>query len=162
MTCSTARALLEGWRPAVFKGCEFPAYEVHFDGRVRNATTGLVLKPQPCRVRNGEARYVKVALGRDPVTHKHRQAPVHQLVCETWKGAQPLGMPQVVDHLDNQGRRNCATNLQWASYSMNTRQWYAWQGRLQAYGEAAGEHLHHALSSDEHADFARALDAPGW
>lgn len=157
MTCPTARALIEGWRPCVFKGQTIAKYECHFDGRVRNAKTQRVLAPVQCK--SGTYRKVSLYLGsRNAVV----QAPIHQLVCETWQGPPPLGMPQVVDHIDNRSTRNVAQNLRWLSYSMNTRQWYAWQGRLREYGEAAGEHLHRALSTDEHAAFLRTLDAPGW
>lgn len=152
MTCPTARALLEGWRCIP----SHPGYQAHFDGRIRNGTTGRVLKPQPARVRNGEARYTKVHLGATT------QVGVHILVCEAWHGTKPVGMPQVVDHVDNRGTRNTASNLRWATYSMNTRQWYAWQSRIEADGEARGEHLHRALSADEHAELARVLSAPGW
>lgn len=152
MTCPTARALLEGWRCIP----SHPGYEAHFDGRIRNTRTGRVLRPQHARVRDGVAHYVKVNLGRAA------QVGVHILVCETWHGTKPVGMPQVVDHVDNRGTRNCATNLRWASYSMNLRQWYAWQSRLQEWGEANGDHLHRALSTDEHAALGRALAAPGW
>jgi hypothetical protein len=152
MTCPTARALIEGWRPIP----SHPGYQAHFDGRIRNATTGRILRPQGAKSHNGATRYAKVHLGRAV------QIGVHQLVCEAWHGLKPMGMPQVVDHVDNTGTRNCATNLRWATYSMNTRQWFAWQSRLQEWGEANGDNLHRALSTDEHADLARALDAPGW
>jgi hypothetical protein len=150
--CPTARALIEGWRPIP----SHPGYEAHFDGRIRNAKTGRVLVPQPCRVRNGVARYFKVCLGRAA------QVGVHNLVCEAWHGAKPTDRPQVTDHIDNDGSRNAATNLRWASYGMNLRQWYAWQCRLQRDGEDRGEHLHEALTADEHAALARSLAAPGW
>lgn len=152
MTCPTAAALLEGWR----QSSRHPGYEVHYDGRVRNARTGRVLRPQAQRVRDGVARYVKVNLG------KALQVPVHQLVHETWGRPQPDdGRPRVVDHIDNDGGRNVATNLRWLTYSMNTRQWHAMNARYLAAGEAHGWDLGPAVEEDEWAATAARLSASG-
>lgn len=122
--CPTADALREGWRVS----SRHDGYEVHFDGRVRNARTLREIKPQQCK----GGRYRKVNLGAS------MQVQLHQLVCETWVGAKPSGMPQVVDHIDNDGWRCCATNLRWLSHRMNTRQWWAIQSRFEREGIARG------------------------
>ncbi len=122
--CPTRAAMTEMWRPVV----GHPDYDVSWDGRVRNIWTGRVLKPQPTRIRNGEARYLKVNLGRAC------QRMVHLLVADAWHKRPETGMPLVVDHVDNEGTRNCATNLRWLTYSMNTRQWYAMNARFEAAG----------------------------
>ena len=150
--CPTVRALAQPWRPCTRDS----RYEVSWHGQVRNATTGRVLKPSGTRVRDGVTHYAKVCLGRA------QQVMVHILVAEAWHGPKPHGMPQVVDHIDNDGTRNCATNLRWLSYSMNTRQWYAVQARFQAAGEAYGWDLGPAVEEDEWAATAARLSEQGF
>lgn len=134
MPCPTSEALHEGWRPVP----QDPLYEVAWDGRIRRLG-GQPLKPQQAK----GGRYQKVTLSRG------KQVQVHQIVCEAWHGPKPPGMPRVVDHRDNDGHRNCATNLRWLTYQMNTRNWYAMQARLEAAGIAAGHDQHGALSDEE-------------
>lgn len=141
LSCPTVHLMANPWRP-----CTRDArYEVSWDGRVRNAKTGRVLKPGTAK----SGRYAKVCLGRA------QQAQIHQLVAETWLGAKPMGMPQVVDHIDNNGHRNCVTNLQWQTYSMNTRNYYAWQGRILADAHARGADELTPMNPDELAEYAR-------
>lgn len=122
--CPTVQAMATMWRPCT----RHPGYEVSWDGRVRNARTGRVLKPGQAK----GGRYAKVNLGRA------LQVQLHQLVCEAWHGLRPPGLVFVVDHIDNDGLRCCASNLRWLTRSMNTRQWYAIQARYQATGQAYG------------------------
>jgi hypothetical protein len=139
--CPTARALAIGWKTS----SRHPLYEVHYDGRIRNARTGRILVPSQAK----SGRYLKVNLGRA------LQVMVHQLVAETWHGPAPLGMPQVVDHIDNHGHRCCATNLRWLTRSMNTRQWHAIQAKYQAAGEQYGwtrEEVYPEMEWAAHAD----------
>jgi hypothetical protein len=117
----------------MWKTCTMhPGYEVSFDGRIRNCRTLRVLKPQQAK----SGRYAKVNLGH------HMQAQVHQIVAEAWHPKPLTGMPLVVDHIDNQGTRNCVTNLRWLTYSMNTRQWYAMNAACEAAGRDHGWDLH--------------------
>lgn len=134
--CPTHKLLAELWRPCT----RHPGYEVSWDGRVRNARTLHELRPQPAK----GGRYFKVNLGRA------LQVQLHQLVAEAWHGPRP-STRHVVDHIDNvsdQLGRNCASNLRWLTYSMNTRQWYAMNARLQQHGIANGYDLEPEL--DEH------------
>lgn len=133
--CPTRAALLELWRPVA--GHE--GYEVSWDGRVRNARTGRVLKPQQAK----GGRYLKVCLGRAA------QKQVHQLVAEAWLDRPDTGFALVVDHRDNHGHRNVATNLRWLTYSMNTRQWYAMNARFVEAGMAHGYDLEPVPAEDE-------------
>jgi hypothetical protein len=133
--CPTIAALRELWRPVA----AHPGYEVSWDGRVRNARTGRVLKPQQAK----GGRYHKVCLGRAA------QVQVHQLVADAWLPAPEAGVPHVVDHRDNHGHRNVATNLRWLTYSMNTRQWYAMNARFIEAGLEHGYDLAPAPAEDE-------------
>lgn len=108
--CPTLAAMLEMWRPV---GRD-TRYEVSWDGRVRNAATGRVLRPQG----TGKG-YRKVHLGRAV------QVQVHQLVTEAWHGARPVAVAATVDHIDFERTRNCATNLRWLPYGENSRRHYA-------------------------------------
>lgn len=147
MTCPTAQALTIGWQPIP----QAPTYEAHWDGRIRNATTGHVLRPQ---VGGGkEGRYRKVNLGR------RLQIAVHIAVASAWHGLRE-DTGQVVDHRDNVSARNCATNLHWVTYSWNTRQWYAVQSRLLAHGQAMGWDLE-PIDNDDWAVEADRLAALG-
>lgn len=146
--CPTRAALSELWRPIA----GHPGYEVSWDGRVRNARTGHVLKPQQAK----GGHYTKVNLGRSC------QMQVHQLVATAWHGPAPAGRPHVVDHIDNHGARNCATNLRWLTYSMNTRQWYAMNARMVAAGIENGHDLEPALSDDEWTAIHREYEAGAW
>jgi hypothetical protein len=122
--CPTSDALREGWRTS----SRHDGYEVHWDGRVRNARTLRVLAPQQAK----SGRYRKVSLGAG------RQVQVHQLVAETWLDAPPSHRVHVVDHIDNDGTRCCATNLRWMTRAMNTRQWWAIQSRFEREGVVRG------------------------
>lgn len=134
--CPTRAALAIMWQPIPDRA----PYEAGWDGRIRNSRTGHVLKPQQAK----SGRYAKVHLGHSA------QAQVHQLVAEAWLPRPKVGMPLVVDHVDNTGSRNCVTNLRWLTYSMNTRQWYAMNARYQQAGEEHGWDL--GPAADEEAE----------
>jgi hypothetical protein len=138
--CPTHAALLELWRPVA----GHDGYEVSWDGRVRNARTGRVLKPQQAK----GGHYRKVCLGRAV------QVQVHQLVADAWLDRPKTGMPLVVDHVDNEGTRNVATNLRWLTYSMNTRCWYAMNARYEAAGVAHGWDLRPEADADAEAEWS--------
>ena len=119
----------EEWRPVVgYEG----VYEVSDHGRVRSLDRivhslgtlrsvpnntggargglqrrrGRILKPQ----RNGRG-YYKVQLGRG------RVRTVHSLVAEAFLGPRPEGLD--VNHIDNNGYNNCASNLEYVTRREN-------------------------------------------
>lgn len=140
--CPTRAALLELWRPIP----GHPKYEASWDGRIRNARTRRVLKPQQAK----GGKYAKVSLDRRPeLGGRQAQVQVHQLLAETWLDAPDPGRPHVVDHRDNHGQRNVVTNLRWLTYSMNTRQWYAMNARFVEAGMAHGYDLEPVPAEDE-------------
>jgi hypothetical protein len=152
LPCPTALALAEGWRACPLS----PLYEVHWDGRIRNRRTKLVLTPQQAK----GGRYRKVTVHGTGV-RGGTQIQVHQLVAETWHGARP-SKSHVVDHVDNDSTRNVVTNLHWCTYSMNTRNWYAWQQRLQRAGEQQGDHHTQQIDPDEWDTILTQLHEQGW
>lgn len=91
------------WRAVV--GLE-GRYEVSEDGRVRNAQTGLVLRPRLDT--DGYLLVTRVGL------------KVHRLVLEAFVGPAPLGAPEV-DHINRQRADNRLENLRWVSRSTNLR-----------------------------------------
>lgn len=120
--CPTSDALREGWRVS----SRDDRYEVHFDGRVRNSRTGRVLKPQQA----GSGRYAKINLGRS------LQVQLHVLICETWHGPKPAGLPTSVDHVDFDSTRNVVTNVRWLRNSANFGQHRSdWAYRAQLLAE---------------------------
>lgn len=94
----------EEWREIV----GFPSYRVSNLGRVRNVTTGRVLRPAD----DGHG-YLRVNLGRG----NHRK--VHRLVCFAFHGDPAPG--QEVAHLDGNRANAAAANLVWASPKENAQ-----------------------------------------
>lgn len=80
-------------------------------GRVRNATTGKMLKP---RYRGKNRNYHAVALYKDG---KQTKYSVHRLVAQEFI-PNPHNKPQV-DHIDGNKENNANTNLRWATNSEN-------------------------------------------
>lgn len=83
----------------------FPRYEVSNSGKVRNAETGLVLKPVVCK------GYCIVSLSDD--THKQKNLKVHRLVAEAFL-PNPNGKA-TVNHIDENKQNNEVVNLEWAT-----------------------------------------------
>lgn len=100
---------------SMFKTIEhYPNYEVHFDGRVRNKTTGHVLKPAD----NGKGyKFVHLYNGQTP---KGRGCLVHRLVLSTHDVFIPEGNLDV-NHIDGNKSNNHIHNLEWVTKSENTR-----------------------------------------
>lgn len=48
--------------------------------------------------------------------HMGKTVFVHRVVCETFHGPPPNVLAITVDHIDRNGKNNCADNLRWASY----------------------------------------------
>ena len=88
---------LEFWMPV--RGYE-GLYDASDWGRVRNARTGMVLKPIP------NFGYLRIALYKDG---KHKIFRVHRLVWEAFNGPIPEGMQ--IDHIDGTRDNNYLSNL---------------------------------------------------
>lgn len=138
----------EVWKPVP----RHPRYEVSSHGRVRNAATKHVLRPQ--RHTKG---YVKVHLGR------HVQQLVHRLVCEAFHGPPPLPTDHA-DHLDFDPTNNTPSNLRWLSASLNSGRQVRWgpRGWERVCDEEQPDDWQ-ALSDDEREQIDRELGAvSGW
>lgn len=90
----------------------FSAYEVSNDGFVRNATTGVLLKPS---IRSKNCQYLSVVLTRDDGKRKHKT--VHRLVAEAFV-ENPENKP-CVNHKDGDKHNARADNLEWVTRSEN-------------------------------------------
>lgn len=88
---------------------EVPVYSVSNQGRVRNDRTGRILAPGLSR------GYLVVVLC---VNGKGMTCRVHRLVAKAFCD-NPNALP-FVDHVDRNMLNNNATNLRWASPSLNT------------------------------------------
>ena len=101
------------------KCASFPNYEVSYDGRIRNASTLLVLKPcidvgSGSGKRCPRARVSPVRSG-----YKQKKVCLAGLVALAFLGDRPQGM--VLDHIDRNSLNNRADNLRWVSVSENNR-----------------------------------------
>lgn len=85
-------------------------YEASDLGRIRNAKTGLVLKP----FRRGSKRYVGVDLWRE---RQGKREYVHHLVLKAFVGPCPEGFEAY--HGNDVGNDNRAENLKWATRQEN-------------------------------------------
>lgn len=85
----------------------FPDYEVSDRGRVRNARTLRLLKPQPNRKRHP---YYRVKLGR-------ARMYVHVAVLEAFEGPRWTGEDAL--HLNDDTSDNRLDNLKWGPISAN-------------------------------------------
>lgn len=92
----------------------FPNYQVSDRGRVRNITSGQILRPGL-----GGVGYLTVALYKD---HTAKTFNVHQLVCDAFIGKKPAGM--TINHKDGNKQNNWLSNLEIVSYSENLRHAY--------------------------------------
>ena len=86
-------------------------YQVSWWGRVRNAKTGRILKPQA-----GGHGYNHVNLSKLGKTKIHR---IHVLVAREW-APNPEGK-RCVDHIDGNKANNNWENLRYATHSENSR-----------------------------------------
>ena len=84
-------------------------YEVSNFGRVCNATTERILKPNP--IGGG---YLAVGLCKEGGRKTH---PIHKLVAHEWLD-NPDGK-RCVDHIDGDKINNHSNNLRWATHSEN-------------------------------------------
>ena len=86
-------------------------YEVSWWGRVRNATTGRIMKGS---ITIGG--YLVVGLRKNKINKTHN---VHQLVAREW-----VDNPEekrCVDHIDGNKVNNHLENLRWATHAENSR-----------------------------------------
>ena len=86
-------------------------YEVSWLGRVRNATTGRILK-----ARTSPHGYQRVDLYIDG---KQKTHTIHQLVAREW--VKNPGEKQCVDHIDGDRTNNHHENLRYATHAENAR-----------------------------------------
>ena len=90
-------------------------YQVSNLGNVRNKTTGNVLKSYD----NGRG-YLFVRLS---INGKKDNYYVHRLVAELFLPCD--GGKNAVNHIDGNKKNNCATNLEWCTYSENQHHAYS-------------------------------------
>jgi hypothetical protein len=85
-------------------------YQVSWWGRVRNATTGRILKPGQVGV-----GYLSVKLSKRGVKQNHY---IHRLVAREW--VSNPGEKRCVDHIDGSRTNNHWANLRYATHSENS------------------------------------------
>lgn len=117
--CAPCRLFIEGaerWRLLATPGTRY-RYAISNLGRIRNATTGKLLK-----IGKHSDGYAQVHLGG-----AYRNLLVHRLVALAWLGPAPAdGRAWEVDHLDHRRRHNIAVNLRWSPKNINAWRWKYW------------------------------------
>ena len=93
---------------------DYPEYEINRLGQIRKKKTGRILKPFDDR-----RGYLRVTLNR-------KNVKVHILVANTFL-PNPNNLP-VVNHKRGNKHDNRASQLEWCSYSDNTK--HAWETGL--------------------------------
>lgn len=88
----------------------FPLYEASTEGRIRNALTGLILKPFPGYGRDGR-NYLKVGLYRNGIRYCQF---VHRIIAWTFLE---------VNHINRARDVNRLSNLEWSSRVENDSAW---------------------------------------
>lgn len=137
----------EAWRPIP----SAPGYEASTLGRIRNASTGRVLRDQ----RNTRG-YRKVHLGRE-----QQNRLVHRLVCEAFHGPAPTG-GEHADHIDFDRTNNRPDNLRWLAAAANLgRTLVRVRGGWQMDGDAL-EDDGARLTDEQRAQLDSELAARGW
>lgn len=102
----------EIWKTAVYRGVEWPEYEVSSMGRVRSLHSRWGRRPQPFMMRFTLDRdgYPRVRFTRDG----RFSVRLNRLVCETFHGTPPPGKSCALH--GNDIRTDCsASNLRWGS-----------------------------------------------
>lgn len=103
----------EIWKPLIYQKQEYPNFEISNKGNLRNANTKKVYKQ--CVNKQGYCQ-VCVSLGsRD----KKKVFRIHKAVAETFI-PNPENKP-VPNHKDGNKLNNDVSNLNWATYSENTK-----------------------------------------
>lgn len=128
------------WRPIAHD----KLYEVSRFGLIRNAETGLVLRPM---LSNG---YQKVCL-RDG-----SRRYVHRLVLEAWVGARPPR--HQANHKNGIRADNRADNLEWVTPSRNVKHSYDELRHTRMRGERSGK----AILTEAQVIEMRELRRQGW
>lgn len=97
---------MEEWRTIA----EFPTYEVSNEGRVRNLSTGRILR---------QAQHPRTGLWMVPLQKNVRQHTrnVHRLVATEWLFPPPEEQGYVPIHIDGNRSNNRADNLDWRTLS---------------------------------------------
>lgn len=90
---------------------DYPNYEVSSEGRVRNAKTGRILKPQP-----HNSGYLQVSLSKN---NKEKSFKIHRLVADRFYDGDHDGLD--VNHIDGDKTNNHISNLEFCTRSRNVR-----------------------------------------
>lgn len=92
---------------------DFPNYEAHRDGKIRNLTTGRVLN---CHI--GLTGYVRVCLNN--AEGKRKSLFVHRVIAKAFLPS-PEESSMTVDHINRDRQDNNIENLRWATKEMQCR-----------------------------------------
>lgn len=140
------RCELEVWKPIP----GHPKYEASTLGRVRNATTGHVLKPQP-----NTRGYLKVHLGRSVQMKVHRAVALAHIPLPD---GGDLFTAWEVDHLDFNRTNNRRSNLRWLPHENNRHRYL----RHALEHEAATEMETPPMTAQELAEYESWHATAGW
>lgn len=135
------------WKTLIYRGEEYPRFEVSNCGKLRNAITGTEYK---LNIANG---YYSVCVSLGSRNDK-KLFKAHRAVAETFI-PNPENKP-TINHKDGNKLNNNVDNLEWATYSENTQ--HAFDTGLAK--SASGENACNSKLTQEQAEWIRANYIP--
>lgn len=104
----------EIWKTLVYRQNEYPKFEISNKGNLRNAITGTVYK----QTINKDTGYYGVCVSINGRNNK-KLFKIHRAVAETF--IPNLEHKPTINHIDGNKLNNNVNNLEWTTYSENTK-----------------------------------------
>ena len=110
MECSTNEYI---WKTLIYQGIQYDNFEVSTNGKLRNVKTGTIYKTT---ILPTGYEAICISLGS---RNQKKSIRIHRAVAETFI-PNPENKP-VINHMDGNKLNNDVSNLEWVTFSENTR-----------------------------------------